>query len=80
MSTGNRIAGALCAILWIIAASTASAQQSFVERNRNAQGVTPPGEYQGIRNMQDNETTCAVNPLLPATFSAPGTRAPAPTT
>jgi hypothetical protein len=55
--------GTLCAFFWVLLSIPAGAQ-SFVERNRNAQGVTPPGEYQGIRNMQDNETTCAVNPLL----------------
>ena len=65
MSTGSRFTIVVCAVSWIFAAATAGAQESFVERNRNAQGVTPPGEYQGIRNMQDNETTCAINPLLP---------------
>ncbi len=64
MSSPSRIAIVICAVAWAFVSVTASAQSSFVERNRNAQGVTPPGEYQGIRNMQDNETTCAVNPLL----------------
>ena len=64
MSIGRTVITTALAVSTILLAATAGAQ-SFVERNRNAQGVTPPGEYQGIRNMQDNETTCAINPLLP---------------
>lgn len=38
--------------------------QSFVEHNSNAVGRTPPGQYRGIPAMQDNESSCAINPLL----------------
>ena len=64
MLIGRTVITAAIAVSAMLLAASAGAQ-SFVERNRNAQGVTPPGEYKGIRNMQDNETTCAINPLLP---------------
>ena len=41
------------------------AAQSAVERNTSAQGTTPVGEYRGIPGMQDNEPSCAINPILP---------------
>jgi len=39
--------------------------ESSVDQNVNVVGVTPPGQYRGIPAMQDNEATCARNPLLP---------------
>ncbi|MDH3620131.1 MAG: DUF5011 domain-containing protein [Gammaproteobacteria bacterium] len=39
--------------------------QSAVERNSNVVGRTMPGFYRGIPAMQDNEASCAINPLLP---------------
>ena len=37
---------------------------SSVERNSNIVGRTLPGYYRGIPGMQDNEPSCALNPLL----------------
>jgi hypothetical protein len=37
---------------------------SSVERNSNVVGQTLPGYYRGIPGMQDNEPSCALNPLL----------------
>ena len=39
--------------------------QSGVEQNSNVVGRTPPGYYRGIPGMQDNEPSCAINPILP---------------
>ncbi|MDX1507590.1 MAG: HYR domain-containing protein, partial [Woeseiaceae bacterium] len=67
MVQGLSVARVAIVVLAVLVAE-AHAEQSFVERNVNAQGVTPPGEYQGIRNMQDNEPSCAINPLLARNF------------
>ncbi|MDH3803900.1 MAG: hypothetical protein OEU90_00365, partial [Gammaproteobacteria bacterium] len=42
----------------------AAAQNSSVELNSNVVGRTAPGQYRGIPAMQDNESSCAINPLL----------------
>ena len=42
----------------------ASLAQSSVEQNSNIVGTTPPGHYRGIPAMQDNEASCAINPIL----------------
>ena len=52
-----------CAIA-IVLCFTEAHSQSFVENNSNAVGRTPPGQYRGIPAMQDNESSCAMNPLL----------------
>jgi hypothetical protein len=39
--------------------------QSSVEQNSNVVGRTMPGYYRGIPAMQDNEASCAINPILP---------------
>jgi hypothetical protein len=39
--------------------------QSSVEQNSNVVGMTPAGYYRGIPAMQDNEPSCAINPILP---------------
>ncbi|MDH5618889.1 MAG: DUF5011 domain-containing protein [Gammaproteobacteria bacterium] len=39
--------------------------QSMVEQNSNVVGRTAPGYYRGIPGMQDNEGSCAINPILP---------------
>ena len=38
--------------------------QSVVEQNSNVVGRTAPGYYRGIPAMQDNEVSCAINPIL----------------
>jgi hypothetical protein len=38
--------------------------QSAVEQNSNIVGMTPAGYYRGIPAMQDNEPSCAINPIL----------------
>ena len=44
---------------------TSALAQSSVEQNSNVVGRTLPGFYRGIPAMQDNEASCALNPLLP---------------
>ncbi|MEJ2258705.1 MAG: hypothetical protein P8X98_17290, partial [Woeseiaceae bacterium] len=44
--------------------ATTAAAESYVEENSNAVGRTPPGYYRGIPAMQDNEPSCAINPIL----------------
>ncbi len=39
--------------------------ESVVEQNSNVIGRTIPGFYRGIPAMQDNEGSCAINPILP---------------
>ena len=39
--------------------------ESTVEQNSNVVGRTLPGYYRGIPAMQDNEASCAINPILP---------------
>lgn len=38
--------------------------ESVVEQNSNVVGRTIPGYYRGIPGMQDNEPSCAINPIL----------------
>ncbi len=56
---------ALVAALTFAIIHNPAAAQSSVEQNSNVVGVTPPGYYRGIPGMQDNEPSCAFNPLLP---------------
>ncbi len=51
--------------LLLIAPETSFAQGSSVELNSNVIGRTAPGQYRGVPAMQDNEPSCAINPLLP---------------
>ena len=39
--------------------------QSVIEQNSNVVGVTQQGAYRGIPGMQDNEASCAINPIQP---------------
>ena len=48
----------------VFSASAALAADSSVERNSNVVGMTPAGHYRGIPAMQDNEPSCAINPIL----------------
>jgi len=54
------------AVLFVsVVAPFGALAQSSVERNANVVGHTAPGYYRGIPAMQDNEASCAINPLLP---------------
>ena len=48
----------------VFSAPAALAADSAVERNSNVVGMTPAGHYRGIPAMQDNEPSCAINPIL----------------
>jgi hypothetical protein len=48
-----------------LVAPSAGFTQSAVEQNSNVVGRTAPGYYRGIPGMQDNEGSCAINPILP---------------
>ena len=48
-----------------LVAPSAGFTQSAVEQNSNVVGRTAPGYYRGIPAMQDNEGSCAINPILP---------------
>ena len=57
---------AACAVVALVAiASNPVAAESSVEQNSNTVGVTPEGHYRGYPAMQDNEASCAFNPILP---------------
>ncbi len=62
----SRIYVLACLGLLVIsfAGGPASAQFSSVELNSDVVGRTAPGQYRGIPAMQDNEPSCAINPLL----------------
>ena len=63
MISRARSALALCGLFFLVSGSALA--QSFVEQNSNVVGRTPPGYYRGIPAMQDNEVSCAINPILP---------------
>ena len=48
-----------------VVAPSGAVAQSSVEQNSNVVGRTAPGYYRGIPAMQDNEGSCAINPILP---------------
>jgi hypothetical protein len=58
------VVACLCTLLWATVPGTSIAQ-SAVEQNSNVVGRTLPGYYRGIPAMQDNEASCAINPILP---------------
>ncbi len=58
-----RVAALSAAALLFLLVSPARADSS-VERNTDVIGTTPAGEYRGIPGMQDNEPSCALNPIL----------------
>lgn len=64
MSVRGMSAVVVLALVLCVSAIEPAAAQTAVERNTNAQGVTPEGEYRGIAGMQDNEPSCAINPIL----------------
>ncbi len=64
MNTSSIRFAALVAVLGFAIVNNPAAAQSSVEQNSNVVGVTPPGYYRGIPGMQDNEPSCAFNPLL----------------
>ena len=55
---------AVIAIVSVIAPLIGAHAQSVVEQNSNVVGRTMPGYYRGIPAMQDNEASCAINPIL----------------
>lgn len=65
MSPGRMSITAILAVFTCTIAAESIYAQTAVERNTNAQGVTPAGEYRGIPGMQDNEPSCGINPILP---------------
>lgn len=59
--TTRVLAAALMPFVW----HSAALAQSSVEQNSNIVGTTLPGFYRGVPGMQDNEASCAINPILP---------------
>jgi hypothetical protein len=55
---------ALAVVMAFTISSNPAAAQTSVKQNSNVGGVTPPGNYRGMPAMQDNEASCAFNPLL----------------
>ena len=55
--------GAFALFLTVFLPHQAGADSS-VEQNSNVVGITPAGYYRGIPGMQDNEPSCAFNPIL----------------
>ena len=53
------------ALAFLLFFTNSSFAQSAVEQNSNVVGTTPAGQYRGIPAMQDNEPSCAINPILP---------------
>jgi hypothetical protein len=64
----DRTAVAFAALLFSMAALSDEHTQSSVAQNSNVVGTTLPGYYRGIPAMQDNEPSCAINPLLALNF------------
>ena len=56
---------ALCVAAVLSYVPIGAIAQSSVEQNSNVIGRTPPGYYRGVPGMQDNEPSCAINPILP---------------
>ena len=52
-------------LLFAVLAASSANGQSAVEQNSNVVGMTPAGHYRGVPAMQDNEPSCAINPILP---------------
>ena len=67
MSRGVLIAR-VAIVLSAFLSTSVLAQNTFIERNTNAQGLPAPGKYTGIPGLQDNEPSCAINPLLERNF------------
>ena len=57
-------AACILALTLVAGVEYALAQGSSVELNSDVVGRTAPGQYRGIPAMQDNEPSCAINPLL----------------
>jgi hypothetical protein len=69
MKFRTMLSAAVCAVLTsfpVVDAVYAQGTATFstVEQNSNVIGTTPPGFYRGIPAMQDNEASCAFNPIL----------------
>ncbi len=64
----DHTAVAFAALLMSMAALSDEHTLSSVEQNSNVVGTTLPGYYRGIPAMQDNEPSCAINPLLALNF------------
>ena len=65
MTVRMKCAAALCVLLSGLMSTDVLLAQSHVEQNSNVVGRTLPGYYRGIPAMQDNEASCAINPILP---------------
>jgi hypothetical protein len=61
----NKVVLAAAVLVVCVIAPSVSNAESVVEQNSNVVGRTPPGYYRGIPGMQDNEVSCAINPILP---------------
>ena len=63
----NRSSNVIAALslLLCLSISDLAIADSDVEQNSNVIGVTQQGAYRGIPGMQDNEPSCAINPILP---------------
>lgn len=61
VSNAVRLSVLLCAF---VSGAVLAQGASSVEQNSNVVGRTPPGYYRGIPAMQDNEASCAINPIL----------------
>ena len=58
----------LCSVITVLlpfALIAPASADSFVGRNANASGKTPPGFYRGLPHYQDNEPSCKLNVLRP---------------
>ena len=60
----TQAAACILALTMVAGAEYVLAQGSSVELNSDVVGRTAPGQYRGIPAMQDNEPSCAINPLL----------------
>src|SRR5210317_1616205 len=65
MTRRAKLAAGLGVLLVNLCGIAASNADSYVETNSNVVGRTAPGFYRGIPAMQDNEASCAINPILP---------------
>jgi len=59
-----RICRSVAAVVGLFISAGIAHSQTYIERNTDVVGRTPAGEYRGIPAMQDNESSCAINPLL----------------
>ncbi len=60
---GRLVAASLLLACFVVYESADA--ESVVQQNSNVVGVTQQGAYRGIPGMQDNEPSCAINPILP---------------